>query len=162
MALAHPRLRKSTELSFRVCVLRSRSRAAAAHPPNVPHRTSRGALQTLAPAPTSPSRHPSRNPIRTTISRPVKLASQIYPEFPSKYLPEIRSEVPEELTEGASKRCPSCPKRSRPDTCKSLSANKIFCTLRPALPQRQTIKGPFGNRRRPHDRQHVPSNFVQG
>lgn len=93
---------------------------------------------------------------------PVRLASQISPKFISKSLPGFRSEVPEEFPEGASKRCPSYPKRSHPDTCKSLSANKIFCTCRPALTLRQTIKGPFGNRGRPYDRPQFPSEFAQG
>lgn len=93
---------------------------------------------------------------------PVRLASQISPKFTSKSLPGFRSEVPEEFPEGASKRCPSYPKRSHSDTCKPLSANKIFCTRRPALSQRQTTKGPFGNRRRPYDRPQFPSEFAQG
>lgn len=148
-------------LALRACCLRYRSRAAAVHPQNVPLRTTRGAVQNRFRR-RGHLHASSKNPVRAAPFALIRLASQISPKFTSKSLPEIRSEVPEEFPEGASKRCPSYPKRSHPDTCKPLSANKIFCTRRPALSQRQTTKGPFGNRRRPYDRPQFPSEFAQG
>ena len=80
---------------------------------------------------------------------------EVLPKVPARSSPKDSTKIPLSVV-------PLTRNAAVPIRANSPQQTKFIVPATLRRPQKITRKGTFGNRRRPHDRQHVPSNFAQG